>query len=659
RAKIGDEITITALIEAPAGRTIYAGIKAGNVGDTSEINISQIDDTVSVLMNDDGINGDAVAGDSLFTCKITIGKYTSVISDLITIVAGIDTSNYAQAVCALNLDTTAPVISSVRVSDGNGDRVFDTGIELKGTIAQIKAEASDNVGISKIEFSYKLNNADTYILIGEDSEDSYIVGADISAMLTAYGIGPYTLRVRAYDEAGNNSETELVYTIWLDTTAPVISSVKATVTNLNMMIDSNVIDGLTVKGITIFKIIAYDNESSLNRVVVNLIGGEITINKTTLFDTIADAYITYLNIDELAGLDTFILQIKAYDEANNETSIQYELNIWQDNIVPQIRLSGEGLADNEVIREMIYILTASCTDNYNFAKVVFEISESGSNSWVKFTEITVDTTTSEYIDTRVFSCTIPFDVTNLDKSKIWDVRATVFDVYYNNASSSITGLRFDTSIPVITGIETAAINTTEYIVLTEGATLPAAVTIFRANVSDSFDNVESVTFYLKAGTGNYVPISTIYEAPYEVYINVANWTNNLAYTLKVVAIDDCGNNSFIERVNLYKYVDTEKPLITNVYVRDEKGSRLIMSDPELKGTLAYITAVVSDNIEVSNVEFSYKSNQTDYILIDEKSISSATGSCSISLNISALLDNSGTGPYTLRVRAKDTSNNDT
>ena len=99
-------------------------------------------------------------------------------------------------------DTAAPAVSIVSPANGCA----------AGTVA-VLAHASDNVGVSKMEF----------YLNGALQSSATTAPYGFNWNTTAFANGTYTLSVKAYDEAGNVGESSVTVAVLNDTTAPTIS----------------------------------------------------------------------------------------------------------------------------------------------------------------------------------------------------------------------------------------------------------------------------------------------------------------------------------------------------------------------------------------------------------------------------------------------------
>ncbi len=99
----------------------------------------------------------------------------------------------AQALQGVSSDTTAPTVSLTAPADGS---------TVSGTVS-LAASASDNVGVSKVEF-YRGGT-----LIGTTASSPYTASWDTSAMPN----GSYTVSAEAYDAAGNATTSSRTVTV--------------------------------------------------------------------------------------------------------------------------------------------------------------------------------------------------------------------------------------------------------------------------------------------------------------------------------------------------------------------------------------------------------------------------------------------------------------
>jgi len=130
-------------------------------------------------------------------------------------VAGNNTTSTAVSVTVNNVvtpppDTTVPTVSITAPG---------SGATLNGSVT-ISANASDNVGVTRVEFF----DGTTLISTDTTGTPSYAVTWNTASVSN----GTHTLKAKAFDASGNVGESSLItVTVFNDSTAPVISNVSA------------------------------------------------------------------------------------------------------------------------------------------------------------------------------------------------------------------------------------------------------------------------------------------------------------------------------------------------------------------------------------------------------------------------------------------------
>jgi chitodextrinase len=186
--------------------------------------------------------------------------------------------------CNVPSDTTPPAVTLTAPVEG---------ASISGTVP-LTASASDNVGVTKVEFY------DNSSLVGTDTSSPYSVNWDSSKILN----GSHLITARAYDAAGNvSSDSNTVTTKNGDIQAPSVpSSVKATATSYNAV---NVTwkastDNTAVTGYNILR----------DGVPVAKVGATTTYNDTGLAANTAYTY-----------------QVQAFDAAGNTSASSSKVSV--------------------------------------------------------------------------------------------------------------------------------------------------------------------------------------------------------------------------------------------------------------------------------------------------------------------------------------------
>lgn len=177
----------------------------------------------------------------------------------------------------VNNDLTSPTVSIAAPVGGS---------TISGTAVAFTANASDNVGITKVELSVDGT------IVATDTTTPYTTTVNTSSMTN----GLHTLSAKAYDAAGNVSNASISVTVNnADTTAPTVSV-------------TSPINGSTVSGTINFSANAYDN--------VSLTKVEFLIDNNIVATDTSSAYTTSVDTTSLTnGSHTFLA--KVYDAAGN------------------------------------------------------------------------------------------------------------------------------------------------------------------------------------------------------------------------------------------------------------------------------------------------------------------------------------------------------
>lgn len=351
---------------------------------------------------------------------------------------------------------------------------------VSGTYS-VTASASDNVGVSKVEFY--LNGA----LQASDTTTPYLFSWNTATVAN----GSYSLSVKAYDAAGNVGQsaalTVNVNNVAADTSAPTVTITAPA-------------NGATVSGNVAFAVSASDN---------------VKVSKVEFFDNgVLSAVVnatpySYTWNTAAAVNGSHTLTSKAYDAAGNigqAASIQVTVNnVVADTTAPAVAISSP--ASGATISGMVNI-TASASDSVGVSKVEFYV-----NGVLKATDTTA-----------------PFSFS-------WD-SATVA-----NGSYSLSARAFDAAGNIgQSGSVTANVNNSlaDSSAPTVAISSPAAsasvtgVVVVNASASDNVA-IKKVEFYI-----NGVLQATDTAAPYSYSWNSTAKANG-SYILSARAYDAAGN----------------------------------------------------------------------------------------------------------------------
>jgi hypothetical protein len=378
------------------------------------------------------------------------------------------------------VDTVAPTISLGASS---------TNI-IAATNFTLTATASDNVGVTKVEFYDGTN------LISSDLTAPYAHTIN----LTASNNGTKTFKAIAYDAAGNATPTAgLTVTIDIDTTAPSSVNLVSSSSNISAA-GSFTLTTTAVDNKAVSKVEFYDGTTLL---------GTDTVSPFTYSVSVTSAHNGTKNYTS-----------KAFDEAGNSTvsnAVNVVINI--DTGLPTVSLSSSSL---NVTSAGSITLTATATDNVGVSKVEF-----------------YDGTTLLNTDTSSpFAYVINFN-TNFTGSKNYTAKA--YDVAGNTATSSAVTVNISVNVDSIAPMvvsATPANNTTDV-----ATTTPITVTFSEAMKTDSVTGTLIVSDYPN-GTN---PVSQTFTATFSSDSKVATlsvaggYQRGKVYQFDINAKDLAGN----------------------------------------------------------------------------------------------------------------------
>ncbi|OJT26916.1 hypothetical protein BO221_02585 [Archangium sp. Cb G35] len=197
-------------------------------------------------------------------------------------------------------DVTAPTVSIT--APGAGATV--------GGATTVSATASDNVGVTRVEFY------DGTALLGTDTAAPYSISWNAASAVN----GSHTLQAKAYDAAGNvGTSASVSVTVFNDVTAPTVSLTAPTA-------------GATVSGTATLSASASDN---IGVTRVEFYDGTTLVGT----DTAAPYSVSWNTASAVNGSHT--LKAKAYDAAGNVgTSASVSVTVFNDLTAPTVSITG-------------------------------------------------------------------------------------------------------------------------------------------------------------------------------------------------------------------------------------------------------------------------------------------------------------------------------
>jgi len=251
------------------------------------------------------------------TAPLTSSVPVDVQNQTDTIISGLDPgTSYSFAVTAYNDAGLESSFSNIiTVAEQSPPTVAITSPANNSTVSDtvsVNVSAADNVGVTKVE--YYVNN----VLLGTDTATPYSFSWDTSSAAP----GVYTLTVKAYDAAGNVSQSSSSVTVAKDLIAP------------NVVLTSPA-NNATVNGTVTITVGASDN--------VAVTGVEFYCNGVLLYASNLSPYSFNWDTQSVAN-GGYTLVAKAYDNAGNiaqSPSVAVTVN----NYVPDVAATEYNISD--------------------------------------------------------------------------------------------------------------------------------------------------------------------------------------------------------------------------------------------------------------------------------------------------------------------------
>jgi len=408
------------------------------------------------------------------------------------------------------IDTTPPTVALTAPADG---------ATVSGSTT-ISATASDNVAVAQVQFLVNGN------VVGTDAIAPYSVSWDSTTVPN----GSATLSARAADLAGN-SATSATRSVTVanggppptDTTPPTVSLTAPA-------------GGATVSGTTTISADASDNVAVAQ--VDFLVNGNVVGTDTSSPYSVAWDSRTVSN-------GTATLSARATDTSNNSAmSATRSVTVDNGDTTPP----SVSLADPGAELRGTKTLSATASDAGGVARVVFQISPMGQNSWSTIATVTAVPYTAEFATTSVADGN-------------YDFRAVATDNAGNSANSVVAGRTIDN-----TGASGSITSPTS-------GSVVSGTTNVAATASDAGSGVSQITFERSpAGQNAWAAIAA---ADTTVPYSTAWATNGVAdgsYDIRGVILDDAGNQSTtgvvtVEVRNRHTFVP-----VADAYVNSERAS---------------------------------------------------------------------------------------
>jgi uncharacterized protein involved in tellurium resistance len=464
----GAESSYSNIVAVPemASPTISLSYPANNASVSGTVSVSaNASDNVGVTKVEYYVNGTLQAADtstpyvySWDTTTIAAGSYMLMTKAYDA--AGNVGQSENVAVTVVN-DFTAPTVSMT--SPANNATV-------SGTV-MISASASDNVTVSRVEFY------ENGVLLAASNMAPYSHSWDTTAVAN----NSYVLTAKAYDAAGNVSQSSNVSVIvFNDTTAPAVSI-------------SSPLANATVSGTIMVSAAASDN-AGVTKV-------EFFVNDTLQTADTTSPYTFSWNTKSVEN-GTYTLTSRAYDAAGNAgVSSPVILNVNNDTTPPTVSIISP--IANAILKGTVNI-SANASDNVKISKVEFY-----QNGVLKRTDTLVPYT---------YNWT-----TTSSADGIYSLTVKAYDAAGNTGSSTVAvSVKNDTTAPTVSITSPL-----------KNATVSGTKTV----TASTFDKVgvKKVEFYV-----NGVLQATDTASPWSFRWDTTSLTNGI-YSLSARAYDASGN----------------------------------------------------------------------------------------------------------------------
>ncbi len=326
---VSDTQKPTALITAPVNGAAVSGVVTINANASDNIGVTKVELRV---------NNALIATDNSAPYSFSWDSKSLPNGSASLVVTAYDAAGNSTASSAVNVsinnDNTAPTVSITSPTANS---------KVSGVVT-VNVSASDNVGVTKVEF--KVNGA--VFATGASAPFSF------SWDSRTIGDSMVTLSATAYDAAGN-SQTSVPVSVTVANSAPPADTQAPSITILSPVAGFSVADVVNV------------NMSASDNVGVTKV--ELKANGTLLATMTAPPYTYSWNTKSVAN-GAVSLTATAYDAAGNTKIATNSVTVANDLTAPTVSITSP-TASAKV--SGIVAVNASATDNVAVAKVVFSV----------------------------------------------------------------------------------------------------------------------------------------------------------------------------------------------------------------------------------------------------------------------------------------------
>lgn len=261
------------------------------------------------------------------------------------VVSGLDPSKtYYFAITAYNTSGVESAYSSIvtileSLAPTTAVSSPSNNAAVSGTVS-VTATASDNVGVTKVEFY--VNG----VLVATDTATPYVYSWNTSSLVS----GTYILMTKAYDAAGNvGQSSNVTVTVVNDTTAPVVAFTAPVINS-------------TVAGTVVVTASASDD--------VGVSNVEFYLNNNLIFATNVSPYTYNWNTTSVTN-GVYTLTAKAYDNAGHVGQSSETVTVLNDITAPTINI---GVRKANGGSSGVLTVTATANDDVGVSRVNFYVN---------------------------------------------------------------------------------------------------------------------------------------------------------------------------------------------------------------------------------------------------------------------------------------------
>jgi hypothetical protein len=557
---VGDGDSVTVSVSPSDATSAISGVSA---------NLSKFGGPEDVTLMDGNTDG-------TYDATITVDESTAVSDG--TLDANVTTTDDAGLTSSsvggsLDLDTTAPTLSGLSVSDADADGSVVAGEELTVTATVSDAHSVDSVTVDLSAFG--LGSAVT--LTDGNADGTYETTVTAGTGGTQ---GSSTADVTATDAPGN-SRTAAAGSLIYDTQPPTVGTV-----TLTDETDSN---GVVGDSDTVEVSVSLSDTTGVRSVTANLskFGGSEAL---TLTDGDGDdTYNATATVDRASakGDGEYVVTVNATDEESQSREVDSP-TLRLDSTPPQITTvslsdatNGDGIVrDGETIR-----VTATVTDAVSGVdSVEADLSAFGGPADATLTDGNADDT---------YDATITVDAASASSDGSYGTVITASDAETNQETDTTGTVTLDTTAPTITDVTVTDGDDDGRV--TDGEQIEVNVT-----TSDATAGIDTVTVNLSAFGGSDAVTLTdgdaddTYDATATVDESAADADGSAAIEVNVT--DNAGISATDSSESLT--LDTTPPTISAVTISDATDDDGVVID----GDQIQVTATVSDASGVATVQ---------------------------------------------------------